>query len=82
MRLVIEVADSSIEYDREIKLPLYAQAGIQEFWIINLSESKVEVYRQPQTSGTYVSRTDFSRGETLVSLAFPEVAFDVDSMFG
>ena len=82
VRLVIEVADSSLEYDREIKLPLYAQAGIQEFWIINLSESMVEVYRQPQTSGAYASRAEFSRGEKLSSLAFPEVSLEIDSMLG
>ena len=68
VRLVIEVADSSLAYDRDIKLPLYAQAGIQEFWIVNLNESKVEVYRQPQTEGDYLSLVDFSRGQSLSSL--------------
>ena len=80
--LVIEVADSSLEYDREIKLPLYAQAGIQELWIVNLNESKVEVYRQPQLSGIYQSRVDLGRGESLVPLAFPEVSFQTDSVLG
>jgi Uma2 family endonuclease len=82
VRLVIEVADSSLAYDRDIKLPLYAQAGIQEFWIVNLAESKVEVYRQPLPPGNYASRTDFSRGEMLCALAFPEVTLAVDSMLG
>ncbi len=80
--LVIEVADSSLAYDREIKLPLYAEAGIHEFWIVNLNESKVEVYRQPQLSGSYQSRVDFGRGESLVTLAFPEIRFEVDLMLG
>ena len=80
--LVIEVADSSLAYDRDIKLPLYAQAGIQEFWIVNLAESKVEVYRQPLPSGSYASRTDFSRRDMLCALAFPEVTLPIDSMLG
>ena len=80
--LVIEVADTSLAYDRDIKLPLYAQAGIQEFWIVNLEESKVEVYRQPLPSGNYASRTDFSPGDLLCALAFPEVTFAIDSMLG
>ena len=79
---MIEVADTSLAYDRDIKLPLYAQAGIQEFWIVNLAESKVEVYRQPLPAGSYASRTDFPRGEMLFALAFPEVALAIDSMFG
>ncbi len=80
--LVIEVADTSLAYDRDIKLPLYAQAGIQEFWIVNLAESKVEVYRQPLPSGNYASRTDFSSGDMLCALAFPEVTLAIDSMLG
>ena len=82
VRLVIEVSDSSLEYDREIKLPLYAQAGIQEFWIVNLNESKVEVYRQPVASGSYSSRSDFSRGGELSPLAYPDSTFFVDEILG
>lgn len=78
--LVIEVADTSLAYDREIKLPLYAQAGIQEYWIVNLAESKTEVYRQPLPTGSYASRTDFSRGDLLCALAFSEVTLAIDSM--
>jgi Uma2 family endonuclease len=45
--LVIEIADTSATYDRTVKVPLYARAGIAELWVINLSEGLVEVYRQP-----------------------------------
>jgi len=82
VRLVIEVSDSSLTYDREIKLPLYAEAGIQDFWIINLNDSMVEIYRQPLASGHYASRSDFSRGETLSPLAFAELTFKVNEMLG
>lgn len=45
--LLIEVADSSLEKDRTVKLPLYASAGIPEVWIVNLPEQQVERYREP-----------------------------------
>jgi Uma2 family endonuclease len=45
---VIEVADSSLAYDRETKLPLYAEAGIGEYWLFNLVDGYLEVYRQPR----------------------------------
>lgn len=46
--LIIEVADSSIDYDREIKLSYYAQAGIPEYWIVDLEQRHVEAYRSPE----------------------------------
>ena len=49
--LVIEVSDSTLEFDREIKAPLYAEAGIPEYWIINLVEGCLEVYRSPESQG-------------------------------
>ncbi len=45
--LVVEIAQSSLEYDRRVKVPLYAAAGIVEYWIVNLHEDLVEVYREP-----------------------------------
>src|SRR5262249_8994808 len=51
--LVVEVADSSIEIDREVKRPLYAENGIIEYWIVDLNSSAVEVHRQPRPDGTY-----------------------------
>ncbi len=45
--LVIEIADSSLDYDQEVKLKLYAEAGIQHYWIFNLVERVLEVYSQP-----------------------------------
>ncbi len=51
--LLIEVADTSLEFDRETKLPLYAQAGIRELWIVNLIERCLEVHRDPTPDGQY-----------------------------
>ena len=45
--LVIEVADTTRDYDREIKLPLYASAKIPEFWLVNLEKDEIEVHRLP-----------------------------------
>ena len=50
--LLIEVADSSIHIDREIKLPLYTQALVSEVWIVNLSDRQIEVHRSP-SAGSY-----------------------------
>jgi len=49
--LVVEVADTSAETDREIKLPLYARAGIPEVWVVALAETHVEAHRKPSPGG-------------------------------
>ena len=66
--LVVEVADSSLEYDREVKAPLYATAGLPEYWIVNLRHDQVEVYTQPNpATGVYDSIQRFGRGKTFES---------------
>ena len=60
--LLVEVADSSIHIDREIKLPLYAQAQVTEVWIVNLTERQIEVYRSP-SAGSYQEKTIAKRGQ-------------------
>jgi Uma2 family endonuclease len=75
--LLIEVADSSLDFDRDIKLPIYAEAGIQEYWIVNLLEDKIEVYRDPQPAGRYATVLTFTRGQQIECLAFPGEAFEV-----
>ncbi len=45
--LIIEVADTSLDYDRDTKMKLYATAGIPEFWIINLEDEQIEVHKNP-----------------------------------
>jgi Uma2 family endonuclease len=49
--MIIEVADSSVEKDRSLKIPLYAQASIPECWLVNLNEQYVEVYTEPAPKG-------------------------------
>jgi Uma2 family endonuclease len=70
--LLIEVADSSLSYDREIKIPLYAKHRINEVWLVNLNQAQLEVYRSPQ-EGYYQDQTILIASQTLTPLAFPEL---------
>lgn len=79
--LVVEVADTSLHFDRTVKLPLYARAGIEEVWLVNLASREIEVYREPTAAGYRIMRRLFS-GDTAVPLAFPEVEFAVNDILG
>jgi Uma2 family endonuclease len=74
--LVVEVSDSSLEYDRTRKAGVYAGAGIPDYWIVNLVESVLEVHRDPGRSG-YRSMTTHRRGETVAPLLAPEAEIEV-----
>lgn len=65
--LVIEVSDSSLEHDREVKVPLYARSGIPEVWLVNLPERVIEVYRRA-TDQSYQSVERIGPGGTLSPL--------------
>ena len=77
--LLIEVADTSIRYDRSVKLPLYARAGIPEVWIVDLPADAVEVYRQPTATG-YTASTRAGRDGAVTPAAFPGVTQSVDQI--
>ena len=79
--LVIEVADTSVESDRRIKIPLYAEAGISEAWLVNLPADRIEVYCKP-TGDKYAEVTSASRGHTLTPLEIPSAALIVDRILG
>ena len=79
--LVIEVSDTTLAYDQEIKLPLYAEAGIPEAWIINLPQSTIEIYTTPQT-GLYRKAEFFKPGDRLASSIFPELKISADQVLG
>jgi Uma2 family endonuclease len=85
-RLVIEVAETSLERDRQIKQKVYATAGIPEYWIVNLRSNTVEVYEQPDAqSSEYRLRRDRQRGET-IEMVLPgsggAVQVEVDEILG
>ena len=74
--LLIEVADTSLEFDREVKLARYAAAGIPEVWIVNLRMRQVEGHSDP-VDGTYRSRRVVTAEGRIGPLAFPDVALAV-----
>ena len=69
--LIIEVADSSLEYDREEKLRAYAATGIREFWLLNLQDDTLEIYRQPE-GPAYGEQLIIPADGTAAPLAFPD----------
>jgi Uma2 family endonuclease len=74
--LVIEIAHSSLPRDRLLKLPLYARTGVPEYWIVNLAERQVEVYRTP-AGDSYQERQVYTAGATLAPLFAPDWTFAV-----
>ena len=74
--LLIEVADTSLEFDREVKLARYAAAGIPEVWIVNLRMRQVEGHSDP-VDGTYRSRRVVTAEGRIGPLAFPDVSLAV-----
>ncbi|MFN4072782.1 MAG: Uma2 family endonuclease [Thermus sp.] len=70
--LLVEVSESSLEYDRDVKLPLYAQAGIPEVWILDLLENRLHIFRHPK-EGLYTEHRVLLPGEKAEPLHFPGV---------
>ena len=79
--LLIEVSLSTLRYDRNVKLPLYALNGIPEFWLVNLPEEVIEVYRNPE-GGVYQETTRLQRGDTVSPQAFPDMTLEVGEILG
>lgn len=79
--LVVEVADTTLEYDRQIKVPLYARAGIPEVWVVNLPDEQVEVHARP-AGGAYQDVRRHARGEAVNSAAAPGLTVTVDEILG
>jgi Uma2 family endonuclease len=79
--LIIEVADSSLQHDRELKIPAYAAAGVPECWLVNLPEQQVEVYREPTGTGYRLLRL-YRSGEAVEPLAAPGAPFAVADLLG
>lgn len=79
--LVIEVADSSRDYDRGVKLPLYAAAGIKETWLVDLVAEIIERHTDPH-DGIYRRVASARRGESLASTVLPAIILSVDAVLG
>lgn len=79
--LIVEVADTSASYDRAVKIPLYAQAGIPEVWLADLSGDFVGVFASP-VNGRYQNVREARRGETLTLHSLPEITIIIDDLLG
>jgi len=78
--LLVEVAESSLEFDTGEKAELYATAGIADYWVVDLAARAVEVYRQP-LDGRYRSLQTFTGDDEVRPLAFPEVVLRPSALF-
>jgi Uma2 family endonuclease len=77
--VIIEVADTSVEYDRNVKMPLYARAAIPEAWLVNLPKGVIEIYTQP-VGGLYQRCQIFKKGQAIVSEALAGLSLSVDDV--
>jgi Uma2 family endonuclease len=78
--LLIEVSDSSLNFDRGPKLELYARSGIREFWVVDLTTNSVLVHRKPN-DGKYESITNVDMLGVLQVEALPSITIPVEKIF-
>lgn len=80
--LVVEVASDSLAKDRQVKASIYSRFNVPEYWIVNLQDETVEVFRDPDPrKERYRTALTFARGQELQCLAVPEVRLAVDRLF-
>jgi Uma2 family endonuclease len=79
--LVIEVSDTTLSYDRDVKLAMYAISGIPELWIEDLQGDVLLVHREP-SGDLYKTCLMFGRGDSVSPVAFPDVTLKVDELLG
>ncbi len=78
--LVIEVSDSTLRYDRDVKRRFYAEAGVREFWVIDVHARQILVHRDP-AGQLYRSAQTLTVGDTAVCQALPQISIGVDELF-
>lgn len=78
--LVVEVAESSLRYDREIKIPLYARHGIPEVWLVDLENSQLRVFSDP-LEGAYRNVVTPASLKSITPGLLPEVSLDLSGLF-
>jgi Uma2 family endonuclease len=81
VRLLVEVADDSLHYDRGKKLPLYSRAGVAEAWLANVETQRLEIHRNPARL-RYRSVRLPTADETFAPAAFPDVKLRLKDLFG
>ena len=78
--LVVEVSHSSIDYDLGEKLELYAQAGVPEYWIVDIEKQSVEVFREPSRK-EYRKHDTYGRTQSVAPQAYPKAVLEIATLF-
>ena len=79
--IAIEVADSSVDYDRQVKIPKYAEAGIPEAWLVDLINDRIEIYALP-TEGIYQEIRIVLRHQKIISRTLPQLELNAEDILG
>lgn len=79
--LLVEVADSSLRFDRQVKVPLYARDGIVEVWVVDVNGRTIERYRDP-VGGEYREVDELAPRDTIATAFAPDVTFEVTDLIG
>ena len=79
--LLIEVSDTTLQTDQQVKLPIYARSAVAEVWIVDINNDAIHIYRAPK-SNKYTSITIKQRGDSVSPAAFPTFAVKVDDLLG
>ena len=81
VHFLIEVSDTTLAYDRNLKLPLYARAGVPEIWIVDLASETLERHTEPSSDG-YRRVEKAKREGAIASVALPALSVEVDAVLG
>ena len=79
--LIVEIAESSIDYDRDIKTRVYAKAGVPEYWLVDLNDDVVHVHADP-SNGIYRTLASCRRGPSIAPRALPSCAISTLDLIG
>jgi Uma2 family endonuclease len=79
--LVVEVSDTTIDFDRRVKAPIYARNGISDLWIVDIDGDGIIVYRDQSADG-YRTMTTARRGDSVSPLAFPDCRLAISDILG
>jgi Uma2 family endonuclease len=78
--LVVEVSDSTLRFDRDIKMPLYARHGIPEAWIVDVQHRELRVCRAPR-DGNYLEQNIVAAPTAIFPVSLPDVMLDLTGLF-
>lgn len=79
--LLVEISHTTVDYDSKVKVPLYAEAGVREYWILDIKQDALVVLTEP-FEGEYRHQKLFQRGQSVCMQAFPAIPFSLDEILG